>query len=52
MVAHTLKYSTWEAEAGVLSEFEASLVYVEFQDSWGYIEKPCGSRGGGGLKAG
>jgi hypothetical protein len=27
----------WEAEA---SEFKASLVYIEFQDSQGYIEKP------------
>ena len=23
------------------SEFEASLVYSEFQDSQGYVEKPC-----------
>jgi hypothetical protein len=24
-----------------ISEFEASLVYSEFQDSQGYTEKPC-----------
>jgi hypothetical protein len=24
-----------------ISEFEVSLVYSEFQDSQGYIEKPC-----------
>jgi hypothetical protein len=24
-----------------ISEFEASLVYREFQDSQGYTEKPC-----------
>ena len=28
-------------EAGEVSEFEASLVYSEFQDSQGYTEKPC-----------
>jgi hypothetical protein len=27
MVAHTFNPSTWEAEAGGISEFEASLVY-------------------------
>lgn len=26
---------------GDLSEFEACLVYREFQDSWGYTVKPC-----------
>jgi hypothetical protein len=26
---------------GRISEFEASLVYKEFQDSQGYTEKPC-----------
>jgi hypothetical protein len=24
-----------------ISEFEASLIYREFQDSQGYTEKPC-----------
>jgi hypothetical protein len=24
-----------------LCEFEDSLVYIKFQDSWGYIEKVC-----------
>jgi hypothetical protein len=27
VVAHALNPSTWEAEAGEISEFEASLVY-------------------------
>ena len=28
------------AEAGDLCEFKASLVYIEFQNSQGYIERP------------
>jgi hypothetical protein len=33
-----------------ISEFEASLIYSEFQDSQGFTEKPClkKKRGGGG----
>ena len=31
MVAHGFNPSTWEAEAGGISEFEASLVYSEFK---------------------
>ena len=30
-----------ETEAGNLCEFQVNLVYKEFQDSWGYIERPC-----------
>ena len=41
MVVHALNLSTWEAEVGDLHAFEASLVYSEFQDIQGYIEKPC-----------
>jgi hypothetical protein len=38
---HAFNPSTSEAEAGgLISEFEASLVYREFQNSQGYTEKP------------
>lgn len=40
MTVQALNNSTQETEAGG-SEFEASLVYREFQDSQDYIEKPC-----------
>lgn len=33
-------HHTWEAEAGD-SELEASLVYIGFQASQGYIVIPC-----------
>jgi hypothetical protein len=40
VVAHTFNPSTWEAEAGSLYEFEASLVYrASSRDSQGYKEK-------------
>jgi hypothetical protein len=41
VVVQAFNPSTWEAEAGHLYEFEASLVYREFQDSWHFKEKPC-----------
>jgi hypothetical protein len=41
VVAHAFNPSTQEAEGRWISEFEASLVYREFQDSQGYTEKPC-----------
>lgn len=38
MVAHTFNPRTQEADTrGPLCEFEASLVYIEFQYSHGYI---------------
>ena len=36
-MARAFNVSTWEQ----ISEFEASLVYSEFQDSQGYTEKAC-----------
>ena len=33
--------STQEAEAGGSHEFKASLLYRVFQNSQGYVEKPC-----------
>ena len=43
MVVHAFNPSTWEVEAGRISEFKASLVYrvSSRMDSQGYTEKPC-----------
>jgi hypothetical protein len=38
-VAHPFNPSTWEAEAGDLCKFKASLVQKEFQDNQDYIKK-------------
>jgi hypothetical protein len=43
VVVHAFNPSTWEVEAGRISEFKASLVYrvSSRMDSQGYTEKPC-----------
>jgi hypothetical protein len=40
VVAHAFNLSTWEAEAGRFLRGQPDL-QSEFQDSQGYIEKPC-----------
>jgi hypothetical protein len=43
VVAHAFNPRTQDSggRGRRISEFEASLVYSEFQDSQGYTEKPC-----------
>ena len=41
VVAHAFNPSILEQRQAVPREFEASLVYREFQDNQGYTEKPC-----------
>jgi hypothetical protein len=36
VVIHAFNLTTWEAKA--ISAFEANLVYIELQDSQGYID--------------
>jgi hypothetical protein len=40
MVAHAFNPSTWKAEAGGFVSSRQAW-YKEFQDSQGYIKKPC-----------
>lgn len=43
--SHSCSEKYWAAlgkqEQEDLCEFEASLIYMEFQDSQGYVESPC-----------
>lgn len=41
MVAHTFDPSTQGTETSILYEFEADLVYSEFQASQEYTVRPC-----------
>lgn len=41
LVVPDIYLSTWEEEAGISLEFEASLIYNKFQSSQGYIMGPC-----------
>ena len=47
-VVHACNPSTWEAEAGGLLSSGQPGLQSEFQDSQGYIEKPCIGVGVGG----
>ena len=45
MVAHTFNPSTWEAEGGRISEFEASLVYkVSSRIAWAIERNPVSKK--------
>jgi hypothetical protein len=53
VVAHAFNPSTWEAEAGGSSEFEASLVYrVSSRTARATQRNPVSGRGSGGVGVG
>lgn len=42
VMAHTINHSIWETDAGGSLSVSGQLnLYIEFQDSQDYIERPC-----------